>query len=132
MRGVMGIGAENLEIQVHFGDFERDVLLGFPLDRSLHFLLGHDRQLDLADDDRVPRNGRSDIFCLESLAFHQPLDDLDNGTRVHNRVIDDRFGGQHGHTQPGQLIPAFSLFKVHHLDRTGADIDADNVFFLLE
>ena len=56
---------DDLVVEVHILDVERDVLFGLPVNRLGQLLLGHHRQVDLLDDDGVARQRRHDILCLD-------------------------------------------------------------------
>jgi len=44
---------EDRDVDVHIVDVEGNVLLGFPLDALVELIAGHDRQVDLSQDDGV-------------------------------------------------------------------------------
>ena len=66
-----GAGVENLVVEVDVLDVERDVLLRFPVDRLGELGLGHHRQADLLDDDRVARERGRDFLGLEGLVLEE-------------------------------------------------------------
>ena len=53
---------EDLRIDVDVLDVERDVLLGFPLDRFIQLVLRHFGEADFLDDDRVAANTDGDLL----------------------------------------------------------------------
>ena len=88
-------GIENLVVEVHVLDVERDVLLGFPVDRLVELGGGHHRQRDLLDDDGVARERGRDLLRLERLRLEDAADRLGDGGAVDDGAIDDAVG-RHG------------------------------------
>ncbi len=86
---------EDLVVEVDVVDVERDVLLGFPVDRLGQLGLAHHRQADALDDHGVTRQrGRDRRRGLDPAALEQPLDRLRDQLGVHDRAVDDRLRGQ--------------------------------------
>ena len=63
---------EDLEVEVHLVDVERDVLLGLPADRLVELLAGHARQADLLHDHRVAGDRGRDLLGLDAARSRSP------------------------------------------------------------
>ena len=85
-------GDQDLVVEVHVLDVEGDVLLGFPVDGLGELLLGHRRQRDLLDDDRVTGQRRRDVLGPELGVGEQAPDGVGDRAAVDDGAIDNAVG----------------------------------------
>src|SRR4030095_8584573 len=86
-------GVENLVIEVDVLDVEGDVLFRLPVDRLGQLRLGHNRQVDLLDDDSVAGERGCDLFGLERLVLEYPPDRVRDRRAVDDGAGDAAVGG---------------------------------------
>jgi hypothetical protein len=110
---------DQLVVERHVLDVERDVLLGLPVDGLGELFLRHLGQADLLDDDRVPRDAGGDLVRLDLVGAEEPLDRVDDGARVHDGPVDDRLGRQRLQPELQQVVLATppAGLQLHGLDR---------------
>ena len=121
-------GVEDLVVEVDVLDVERDVLLGLPVDRLGELRLGHHRQADLLDDDRVARERRGDVFGLERLVLEQAADGVGDGGAVDDRAVDDAVGRHRLDGEGDDLEALAGRLQLDGLDGARADVEADDRF----
>ena len=129
-----GVGppAEDLVVDRHDLDVERDVLLGLPADLLLQLVVGHHRDGDLSDDHRLPVDADGDVLLGDLRIVEDLHEALDDGAGVHDVTVDDRLRWQGREPVPDDLELLPSLFQLHHLDGARADVDSDQVFTFAE
>ena len=118
---------EELYVDVHIVDVERDVLLRFPLNRLLEFLHRHQRQVDPLDDHRVARDRYHRLFGLHASLVDQSPDGVDHSARVHHRTIDDglRWKRLHGERHEPISPRLGVMLQLHQLYTARSDIQTD-------
>ena len=118
-------GVEDLVVEVDVLDVERDVLLGFPVDRLGQLGLGHHRQRDLLDDHRVARERGGDLLGLDLPALEQPAHGGGDGGAVDDRAVDDAVGrnglGAEGH----DLVALADRLQLDGLDGARSEVEPD-------
>ncbi len=126
---------DHLVVERHVLDVERDVLLRLPVDGLGQLLGAHLREADLLDDDGVARDAGGDVARLDLVLLEQTLDRVDHRSRVHDRAVDDRLGGERLDPDVQELVLVAALaadLELHRLDGRGADVDADQSLLLTE
>ena len=117
---------EDLEVDVHVVDVERDVLLGLPADGLTELALGHLREVDALGDDGAAGDA-DDRFGGLDAALDQRLPDglLDRVGLLDLAALDG--AGRHlGDAEPDQLVGRPLRPELDHLDRAGADVEPDD------
>src|SRR6185369_13654049 len=125
LTGGVALRRQDLRVDVHVLDVERDVLLGLPLDGVVELLLRHPRQRDLLDDDRVAADADRDLLRLHLPLGEEVLDGLDDRGGVHQGSVHDRLWRQLGRREALQGVAALLLAELHELHARGADVQAD-------
>ena len=124
-----GVAAvEDLVVEVDVLDVERDVLLGFPVDRLGELGLGHHRQRDLLDDDGVARERGGDVLGLDAAAVEQAADRVGHGGAIDDRAVDDAVGRHRLGAEAGHLVALAGRLQLDRLDGARADVEADEGF----
>ena len=108
----------NLVIQIHFGQFERNVLLGIELDRTLDLFRSHRRNHNPLHDNRVSRNAGGHAFGLELRREKRPFDGVGNRRRIHNRPVDNNVRPQALIGEARELVASFGFRQFYGFDRT--------------
>jgi hypothetical protein len=78
--------------------------------------LGHGRQNDLLDDDRVPGDGDRYVFLAQPQSPPQVADRVDDGRLVHNRAVDDGLRHEPDHVEGLELIASLAPLELDSLD----------------
>jgi len=103
------------------------VLLGLPADLLVELGGGHDRDGDLANDDRLAIDANRHVL-LRNLAVGEDLQErLGDHARVHDVTVDDRLRWQGGVAVADDAESLAVLFELDHFDRARPDVDADQV-----
>ena len=108
-------GLEQLVIQVHVGNVERNVLAGFGLDAVVKLFLGHHRQRNSLDDHRVARNRRGHVLGLDFLRLENIADRAGDQRRVHDRAVHHRVLRQRFQPKTDQFIALFGASSAPRL-----------------
>ncbi len=85
----VAVAADDLVVELDFGEVERNVLFGLPGNGLVQFGLAHRRQRQAFDDDRVAREGGDDPRALEAEGVEQLADHLADGRRFGGCAILD-------------------------------------------
>ena len=121
---VVGAFLEDLIVDAHIFEVERNVLFGLPRNLLAELCGGHERHRDLLDDHAVAARSHRDVSAF--MLVKQLFESFDHHTRVDDVTVDDgirrkRFETKHGHV-PRPLAP-LSYFT--DLDRARPDVDTD-------
>ena len=127
LRG-LGPAPEDLVVDRHELDVERNVLLGLPVDLLVELRRGHHRHGDLADDDALSVDADGDVALLDLRVGEDAEERLGHGAGVHDVTVDDRLRRQGREAPLDDLELLARLLELHDLDGARADIDADEVF----
>jgi hypothetical protein len=119
-------GVENLVVEIHVLDVERDVLLRFPVDGLGELGLGHDRQVDLLDDDRVAGERSGDFLGLERLVLENTADRVGDRGAVDDRPVDDAVGRHRLDRKGHDLETLADGLEFDGLDGARSDVEADD------
>ena len=126
---------DDLVVEGHVLDVERDVLLGLPVDGLGQLLRAHLGQRDLLDDHGVAGNAGGDVGRLDLLRGEEPLDGVDHRPGVHDRAVDDRLRRQRLHPDVDELVLRSALaagLELDGLHGRRSDVEPDQPFFLAE
>ncbi len=121
----LGVGIEDLEVQLHVGHVKRHVLLGFPADHLAGVAFFHAVHLNLLDDHVAAAHCRDDFLLLDAGCGQETANRLRNDARVHDLALDNGVGRHLGGRDLHQLGLGARMVHHHQLDDAGADVEAD-------
>ena len=128
LRVLAGAGVDDLVVEIDVLDVERDVLLGFPVDRLAELGFGHRRQRDLLDDHGIAGQRGDDVLGLELLVGEEAADGIGDRAAIDDGAVDNTVGrngldpnGRHPEALPGG-------FQFDGLDGTRPDVEAHEAF----
>src|SRR5262249_46844870 len=87
----------------------------------------HDGHGDLANDDALTRDAERALFLPNLVVANQPLERLDDHSRVHHLTIDDHLRRERREPKPHQAGPLPGLLDLAALDRARSAVDAEQV-----
>ena len=125
----LGLGVEDLEVQLDVRHVERHVLLRLPADDLPGVRLLHPVHLDLFHDHVPAPDRRDDGLLLHSGGGKQTPDRLGDDPRVHDLTLDDGVCCHLSRGHLDQLRLATRVVDDGHLDDARPDIEADGGFF---
>src|SRR4029453_13778860 len=112
---------------VEVRDVEGDVLFRLPVDRLGQLRLGHNRQVDLLDDDSVAGERGCDLFGLERLVLESPPDRVRDRRAVDDGAVDDAVGWYRLGRGGDDLEILARRFQLDRLDGVRSDVEAYDV-----
>ena len=128
----VGVGIENLEIQLDRLHVERNVLLGFPAHQLARLLLLDALYLNFLDDDVAAADGGDDRLRRHTRFGERGLNRFGNDARVHHFAFDDRVGEQRRDRHANELWLALRMIDDSDLDQARADVETDGCLFPTE
>jgi hypothetical protein len=116
----------DLIVDLHIGQFERDVLLSLPVDLLGQLCRCHERHRDLLDDHAMAADTQRDVATLDLV--EESLQPFHDRARVHDVTIHDGLRRQRVVTEPHERTGALAVFlDLAELDGARAYINADEV-----
>ena len=128
----IGVGIEDLEIQLDRLHVERNVLLGFPSHQLARLLLLDALDLNFLNDDVASADGGDDRFRRHAGAGERGLNRLGDDARVHDFAFDDGVGEQRRDGHANELGLALRVVDDSDLDQARTDVETDGCLFPTE
>ena len=125
-------GIQDLEVQLHALDVERNVLLRFPTYdlTSVRFL--HPVHFDLLDDHVVAADRRDHILPLYPDVAEKLANGVSDEPGVHHFALYDRVGNQGTHGDPADLGLITGMINDNDFHEAAADVQSNRLLVASE